>query len=138
MHIKQVARLPGMCRHSMNMNCLGNSKGRWNLFELRIEVISLRHHELAMKTFQAKETAWIRNEDKWSSRAHLIVKLSYWRFRNKWGIFVCHYDLRGAVGVYSTKAKQVYIYIYIYIHTHTHTYTYSCSIMSNSLWPQEL
>ena len=58
-----------------------------------------------------------------------IVKLSYWRFRNRWGIFVCHYDLRGDVGVNSTKAKQVCVcvcmcmcvcvyiceYIYIYI-----------------------
>ena len=44
-----------------------------------------------------------------------IVKLSYWRFRNRWGIFVCHYDLRGDVGVNSTKAKQVCVCVYIYI-----------------------
>lgn len=115
MHIKQLARLPGMCRYSMNMNCLGNSKGRGNLFELGIAVISLRHRESVYEDIRdissqgnSMNKEW-RQEGKWSSRTGLTLKGSKALPLKvqKWvGHFPLSLWLRGAVGMDCTKAKE--------------------------------
>lgn len=82
---KASARLPGMCKHAMNMDCLGNS-GRRNLFELGIEVISLKHHELGYKDKEGhfKPRSSMNNEDRkarevqeqiWKGREALLLRV---------------------------------------------------------------